>query len=45
MSLRDSKEFTVLSFASYKNSEECFMILYKHGSEYNIGKGDKFNSF
>ena len=30
MELRDPKQFTVLSFAAYINSEECFMALYHH---------------
>lgn len=34
--MRDARKFTVLSFACYKNNEECFMILYNHGLDKNL---------
>ena len=34
--MKDARKFTVLSFACYKNSEECFMILYNHALDKNL---------
>jgi ankyrin repeat protein len=31
--MKDARQFTVLSFAAYKNSEECLMTLYNHALE------------
>lgn len=36
MDLRDAKHFSVLSFAAYINSEECFMALYHHMVEVEL---------
>src|SRR3569833_482975 len=32
----DVKHFTVLSFAAYKNTEECFVLLFNHALENNL---------
>ena len=34
--MRDARKFTVLSYACYKNNEECFMILYDYALENNM---------
>ncbi len=39
--VRDARKFTVLSFCCYKNTEECFMILYNHALDNNL-KNMKF---
>ena len=35
--MRDVKHFTPLSFAAYKNSEECLIQLFNHAIENNLG--------
>ena len=32
----DVKSFTALSFAAYKNTEECFIVLFNHALEFNF---------
>ena len=39
--MRDIKLFTVLSFAAYKNSEECLILLFNHAIENNLGDNSK----
>ncbi|CDW81974.1 dhhc zinc finger domain containing protein [Stylonychia lemnae] len=38
ISMRDARKFSVLAFSCYKNSEECFIILYNQASENNLAK-------
>jgi len=40
--MRDARLFTVLAFACYKNTEECFMILYDHALDKNLTNVKKF---
>jgi ankyrin repeat protein len=35
--MRDCKQFTVLSFSAYKNTEECMVLLFNHAVENNLG--------
>lgn len=39
LEIRDVRRFTVLAFCCYKNSEECFMILYNHALDNNLEEG------
>lgn len=41
LEMKDAKNFTVLSFSAYKNSEECFILLFNHALEYNFGYDNK----
>ena len=36
LEMKDVKMFTVLAFASYKNTEECLTLLYTHALENNL---------
>lgn len=36
ITMKDARDFTVLSYACYKNSEECFMLLYNHALDKNL---------
>jgi ankyrin repeat protein len=36
--VREVRRFTVLAFCCYKNSEECFMILYNHALDHNVSE-------
>jgi hypothetical protein len=35
--MRDVRKFTVLSFSCYKNTEDCFMLLFNHALNNNLG--------
>ena len=34
--MRDARNFTLLSFACYKNHEECFMLIFNHALAENL---------
>ena len=38
MSMRDQRNFTVLTFCAYKNVGNCFKILYEYAVNYNVNK-------
>ena len=38
--LKESRMYTALSFAAFKNHSQCFKIIYKHGIKYNIAGGE-----
>lgn len=39
--LKESRMYTALSFAAFKNHQQCFKIVYEHAKKYNIAGGDK----
>jgi hypothetical protein len=43
ITMRDARQFTVLSFSCYKNNEECFMILYDFALEKNLSSLKTFD--
>mmetsp|Transcript_43314 Transcript_43314/g.41720 ORF Transcript_43314/g.41720 Transcript_43314/m.41720 type:complete len:155 (+) Transcript_43314:442-906(+) len=45
LEMRDSKDFTVLSFAAYKNQEEAFINMFNHALEFNLGLLTHFKTF
>ena len=38
--LKESRMYTALSFASFKNHYHCFKIIYKHALNYNLAGGE-----
>ena len=38
--LKESRMYTALSFASFKNHYHCFKIIYKHALKYNLAGGE-----
>ena len=39
--LKESRLYTALSFAAFKNHSQCFKIIYKHAIKYNIAGGEQ----
>ena len=39
--LKESRMYTALSFAAFKNHQQCFKIVYAHALRYNIAGGEK----
>ena len=35
-SLKESRMYTALSFAAFKNHPQCFKLIYRHAKEHNI---------
>ena len=38
--LKESRMYTALSFAAFKNHQQCFKIVYQHALKYNIAGGE-----
>jgi len=38
--LKESRLYSALSFAAFKNHQQCFKIIYTHALRYNIAGGD-----
>lgn len=39
--LKESRMYTALSFAAFKNHQQCFKTIYNHAIRYNIAGGEK----
>ena len=37
----ESRLYTILAFAAFKNHQQCFKIIYSHGMRYNIAGGEE----
>lgn len=38
--LKESRMYSALSFAAFKNHQQCFKLIYNHGIQYNIAGGE-----
>ena len=38
--LKESRMYTALSFAAFKNHHNCFKIIYNHAIKYNVAGGE-----
>ena len=36
--IKESRHYTVLSYAAFKNHDKCFAVAMKHAIEYNLPK-------
>ena len=38
--MKESRIYTALSFAAFKNHQKCFQLVYQHALRYNIAGGE-----
>ena len=39
--VKESRVYTALSFAAFKNHEKCFKLIYEHAKKYNLAGSDE----